>query len=125
MQTAGGQGRGRLMEKDGFFQTVYSFVAKIPVGKVATYGQLAMLSGRPRAARVVGYAMAAAPAQSKHPGEQPLPCHRVVNRLGELAPEGVFGSREYQRLLLETEGVTFLDDGRIDMKRHIWQPDAD
>lgn len=105
--------------KDSFFLTIYAFVAKIPAGKVATYGQLAILSGRPRAARVVGYAMAGVSRERK------LPCHRVVNRLGELAPEHVFGSSEYQRLLLESEGVTFLEDGRIDIRRHIWQPDED
>lgn len=102
----------------GAFARYYDVVARIPMGSVATYGQVALLAGTPRAARVVGYAMAAAPR------ERGLPCHRVVNRLGELAPEHVFGSRDYQRMLLESEGVVFLADGRIDISRHLWRPGA-
>lgn len=94
---------------------VYSLVEKIPPGAVATYGQLAMLAGSPRAARQVGYAMRVSPPERR------LPCHRVVNRTGALTPDHVFGSREFQRMLLESEGVTFLPDGRIDMAKHIWQ----
>ncbi|MDL2270081.1 hypothetical protein LJC41_08990, partial [Desulfosarcina sp. OttesenSCG-928-G17] len=45
---------------------------------------------------------------------------RVVNRLGELAPDHVFGGRQFQRMLLEMEGVAFLADGRIDLKTHLW-----
>lgn len=98
----------------GFFQMIYAVVAQIPIGKVATYGQIALLTGHPRAARQVGYAMHTAPR------ERNLPCHRVVNRLGELAPEHAFGSQEFQRMLLESEGVTFLPDGKIDLKKHLW-----
>jgi methylated-DNA-protein-cysteine methyltransferase-like protein len=108
----------RLMKQSNnsgeFFDAVYRIVAMIPAGKVMTYGQLALLADRPRAARIVGYAMARAPSERK------LPCHRVVNRLGEMAPGDVFGDSGVQRMLLESEGVTFLIDGRIDMKAHIY-----
>ena len=87
-----------------FFDKIYEIVAQIPPGRVATYGQIALLAGSPRAARQVG-----------------LPCHRVVNRLGELAPEHVFGDREFQRMLLVSEGVGFLADGRIDLAHYAWQ----
>ncbi|MDL2233314.1 methylated-DNA--[protein]-cysteine S-methyltransferase [Ruminococcaceae bacterium OttesenSCG-928-L11] len=97
-----------------FYQRVYAIVEKIPVGTVATYGQIALLAGSPRAARQVGYAMSGASSQWG------LPCHRVVNRLGEMAPEHAFGDRGYQRMLLEMEGITFLPDGRIDLKKHLW-----
>lgn len=107
---------GLVVAESSFFEAVYGVVAKIPPGKVATYGQIALIIGRPRGGRVVGYAMAGVAAN------RDLPCHRVVNRLGELSPEHVFGSREYQRMLLETEGITFLEDGRIDLVRHLWQP---
>ncbi|MDL2217163.1 methylated-DNA--[protein]-cysteine S-methyltransferase [Christensenellaceae bacterium OttesenSCG-928-M15] len=100
--------------KSQFYRQIYETVAMIPPGSVATYGQIAAIAGSPRAARQVGYAMSAA---SK---ERRLPCHRVVNRLGELAPEHAFGGKEYQRMLLEMEGVTFLGDGRIHLKKHIW-----
>lgn len=102
-----------------FYQNIYKIVSKIPVGNVATYGQIAMLAGSPRAARQVGFAMA------KVSDEQELPCHRVVNRLGELAPEYVFGDKKYQKMLLEAEGITFLSEGRIDLKKHLWNGQYD
>ena len=63
-----------------FFARVYDIVAQIPPGYVLTYGQIAAMAGNPRAARIVGYAMNGAPA------DRDLPCHRVVNRAGCMAP---------------------------------------
>lgn len=100
------------MEK--FFSKVYEIVSKIPVGKVITYGQIAMLLGKPKGARAVGWAMRAVNSNAN------LPCHRVVNRLGEMSPNYVFGSSELQRAILESEGITFLKNGCIDMKKHMW-----
>lgn len=97
-----------------FFSRVYELVAQIPEGKVATYGQIAMLLGEKNSARVVGWAMRAAP------GHLHLPCHRVVNRLGEMAPSYAFGSKDIQRNILISEGITFKKDGFIDMKKHLW-----
>lgn len=88
----------------------------IPKGKVATYGQVASLAGNPRWARVVGYALHNNPA----PGI--IPCHRVVNREGKVAEAFVFGGGKEQRRLLESEGVTFLMDGRVDMAKHLYKP---
>jgi len=104
---------------DSFNARVYRAVAKIPEGKVATYGLIAGLAGSPRASRQVGWAMHGSPRGLR------LPCHRVVNRTGALAPEGVFGGRDVQRAMLEAEGVTFLGDGRIDMRKHLWEPDVE
>jgi methylated-DNA-protein-cysteine methyltransferase-like protein len=98
------------MFMSGFFAGVYSVVSHIPAGKVATYGQIAMMLGSPGAARTVGWAMRAAP-----PG---LPCHRVVNQKGELSPVDIFGG--IQRELLEREGVPFLPGGRIDLRSCLW-----
>lgn len=98
-----------------YFQKVYDIVAKIPAGKVATYGQIAALTGNPRGARAVGWAMRSAPEHLN------LPCHRVVNKSGEMAPAYVFGGVEYQRAMLETEGITFREDGCINMKKHLWK----
>ena len=100
----------------GFFQEVYAIVAEIPAGKVSTYGQIAAMLASPRSARGVGWAMRASPAGLG------IPCHRVVNKAGELAPDYVFGGTEAQRAYLEAEGVIFKDDGRIDMKRCLWRP---
>lgn len=99
---------------EGFFNKVYIVVAKIPSGKVATYGQISEIIGGHQNARVVGWAMKAAPAHLH------LPCHRVVNKTGILAPSHVFGDVELQRTMLEAEGITFKEDGRIDVKKHLW-----
>lgn len=96
-----------------FFAEVYRIVAQIPAGKVATYGQIAAWLGAPRGARTVGWAM------WECPPELGLPCHRVVNRSGAMAPDHVFGGAERQRAMLAAEGVTFTPDGRVDMSRHM------
>jgi methylated-DNA-protein-cysteine methyltransferase related protein len=101
-----------------FFYKVYNIVVLIPPGKIATYGQIAAMLGNPRGARTVGWAMQSAPANMK------LPCHRVVNRLGAMAPGSIFGGEEIQRVMLESEGVSFLEDGKIDMKKSIWKPEV-
>ena len=93
---------------------VYDIVAQIPRGKVATYGQIAALLDNPLAARQVGYAMFHAP------DDVSLPCHRVVNRKGEMAPDGIFGGQGVQRVLLASEGVVFKENGCIDMKKCLW-----
>jgi len=100
----------------GFFEEVYHIVARIPEGKVATYGQIAAMLGDPRQARTVAWALASAPRGRN------LPCHRVVNRSGRLAPEHVFGGYEVQRAELEAEGVVFRKDGRIDLRKCLWRP---
>jgi len=97
-----------------FFQHVYELVAKIPEGKVATYGQIAALLGKPRSSKIVGWALHSTPSKLK------LPCHRVVNRFGTLAPDSIFGGIEIQRSILESEGITFNSDGRVNLKKHLW-----
>ena len=92
---------------------VYKAVALIPKGKVATYGQIALLAGSPRASRVVGYALHVNPM----PGV--IPCHRVVNREGRLAPAFAFGGTDAQQRLLEGEGVV-VEDGFVNLKRYCW-----
>lgn len=98
-----------------FYQKVYQIVQQIPFGMVATYGQIAALCASPRAARVVGYALHHNPA----PGI--IPCHRVVNRYGGLAPAFAFGGEDVQRQLLEAEGVVVDENGCVDLKRFQWK----
>ncbi|AGK98073.1 MGMT family protein [Clostridium pasteurianum] len=100
------------MEK--YFDTVYKIVAKIPRGKIATYGLIAALLGNPRSARIVGYAMRSAPRDLN------LPCHRVVNKTGELAADYIFGDKKIQRAMLENEGITFNNNGHIIVEKHLW-----
>lgn len=96
------------------FNKIYDVVKKIPKGKVATYGTVAAMAGNPRWARVVGYAL--------HVNPQPgtIPCHRVVTRNGEVSAAFAFGGENMQRLLLSEEGIEFLDDGKVDMKKYAW-----
>lgn len=102
------------MKQQNTFTRIYDIVRQIPRGFVTTYGQIALLIGNPRMSRVVGYALHVNP----EPGV--IPCHRVVNRFGGLSPAFAFGGDNQQRILLEGEGVTFLEDGRVDMKKHMW-----
>ena len=93
------------------FQKIYEQVRKIPEGKVATYGQIALMAGSPRWSQIVGYAL--------HSNPEPvvIPCHRVVNKDGKLAKAFAFGGENMQRNLLENEGVTFLDEDTVDLQK--------
>lgn len=93
------------------FDRIYKVVCSIPEGKVATYGQVALLAGNPRWARVVGYAL------HNNPAPEIIPCHRVVNREGRVAAAFVFGGGQVQRQMLENEGIVFEEDGHIDLNR--------
>ena len=101
---------------DPFFEAVYDMVRQIPTGRVASYGQIARMVGSPRKARFVGFAMHASPGMAGG-----VPCHRVVFKDGSLAPGFAFGGPGIQREMLESEGVSFLEDGRADMARHLWE----
>jgi len=97
------------------FEQIYHQVKRIPRGRVATYGTVAAMAGNQRWARVVGYALHVNPQPGE--GEGSIPCHRVVKKDGSLAEGFAFGGEGVQRRLLEREGVTFLPDGRVDMKK--------
>lgn len=105
-----------------FSESVFEQVARIPRGKVSTYGQIARLIGAPRSARYVGYALRANPNPGVDKGY--IPCHRVVFKDGSLCKSFVFGGPDEQRQMLEAEGVTFTEDGRIDMGTCLWDPHA-
>ncbi|WP_300767000.1 MGMT family protein [uncultured Bifidobacterium sp.] len=89
------------MSDESFADSVFRVVRHIPSGRVATYGQVAELAGRPRAARAVGRVLHGNP----EPGV--IPCHRVVFHDGSLAPGFAFGGAERQYALLSAEGVVF------------------
>lgn len=101
------------------YERFYEVVRRVPVGRVVTYGQVAVLAGMSGRARQVGYAMAALPDESD------VPWQRVVNARGEVSARG--GGRAFehiQRALLEEEGVRFDDAGRIDLRRYRWEEDG-
>lgn len=98
---------------------VYALVRACPKGRVTTYGWLAGAVGYPRGARMVGWIMSATPAN------QDIPAHRVINKDGVLTASKAFGAKDRMRTLLEEDGVTFEEDGHVDMKRYGWDPRLD
>ena len=92
-------------------KSVLVLVDEIPAGRVATYGQIARLIGRPKNARLVGKIL----SQSEHYGGK-HPCHRVVNAAGRLAP-----GWEDQRHLLWAEGVDLKANGCVNLKHYQWE----
>lgn len=107
-------------EPGRFKERVLGLVAQIPGGKVATYGQIALLADHPRAARQVGgvlHGLSAAEAER-------IPWQRVINAQGGISTYKV-GAGELQRALLESEGVTFDAQGRCDLDRYRYAFDDD
>ena len=98
-----------------FHQTVSQLARQIPCGKVASYGQLAALAGRPGAARAVGHAMRVCRDPS-------VPCHRVVHQDGSTTAAFDTIEQETQRRLLEQEGVAFSSDRKVRMDQFQWRP---
>lgn len=97
-----------VLDKDLIYE-VLSVVEEIPEGRVATYGQIARLTGRDRNARLIGKILSMAEFYGNYP------CHRVVNHSGRTAP-GFWD----QRRLLEAEGVGFRTNGCVDLKKYLW-----
>ena len=97
------------MDKNLIYE-ILSVVEEIPEGCVASYGQIARLIGRDRNSRLIGRVLSMAHCYGDYP------CHRVVNHAGRLAPRF-----PEQRERLTAEGVTFRENGNVDMKRHQWQ----
>ena len=97
------------------YQAFYDVVAAIPEGRVATYGQIALLAGRPGRARLVGTALGSLDDASD------VPWHRVVNARGEISRRGLGDSEQLQRILLMSEGVEFNSRGRVDLRRFRWK----
>jgi methylated-DNA-protein-cysteine methyltransferase-like protein len=101
------------MKDESFFRRVYEVVARVPAGRVVTYGEIARILGRPSGSRAVGWAMRHCP--------EDVPWYRVVNAQGRLSvtaryPDG----KLMQQALLEEEGVVFSGEGRLDVERYAW-----
>ena len=97
----------------GFREAVEAIVRQIPRGRVMTYGQLAALCGRARAARIVG--------GIAHFGDPDLPWQRVVNKRGGLAT-GYPGGRQSHAEALRAEGVNVNDKFEVDVTTLLWWP---
>lgn len=93
------------------YDRIYEAVMQIPYGRVATYGQIAVMAGNRYYARAVGNAL------HNNPAPEVIPCYRVVNYQGKLAPNFAFGGENIQKQLLENEGVEVID-GKVDLKKY-------
>ena len=98
-----------------FRAAVYRLVRRVPRGQVVTYGQVAVMVGRDRAARAVGGAMRQCPGD--------VPWHRVVNAQGGISRRRQSSGMLTQRIRLEQEGVT-LRRGRVPLARYRWESAA-
>ncbi|MDQ3397323.1 MAG: MGMT family protein [Deinococcota bacterium] len=99
------------MSDKAFRERVVRVVRSVPPGRVATYGQIALLAGKPDAARLIGGILRAA-------GDE-VPWQRVINREGGISTYKI-GAGELQRALLEAEGVRFNEEGRCDLGVYGW-----
>lgn len=106
-----------MKQSKNIFDKIYSIVAQIPYGQVATYGQIAKLAGNKNLSRVVGYALHA------NPDPDTIPCYRVVNRFGQVSSAFAFGGENQQIRLLENEGI-FVKNGRVDLLKYGWKKDV-
>ena len=105
--------RRPVVKDGGFSHRVLSVVRRIPPGRVATYGDVAALAGRPRAARAVGNIMRGC-------GRPDVPCHRVIAAGGHLGGYG--GSEFLKRSLLVAEGVIVSGARVLELERVRWSP---
>lgn len=110
-------GKARKPKTDGesFVEKVLAVVAKIPRGKVLTYGQVATLVGSPRASRIVGGVLFRLGPDSR------LPWQRVINAQGKISLRADSGGSVLQRQLLEAEGIRFDAQGRVNLRQIRWR----
>ena len=104
------------MSKNDFFDKVYKVVRKIPEGKVTSYGAIASYLGAKKSARLVGWAM-----NASH-GDNSIPAHRVVNRIGLLTGKHHFGGTKVMQQLLENEGILIKENKILNLELHFWDP---
>jgi methylated-DNA-protein-cysteine methyltransferase-like protein len=97
-----------------FTQDVINIIKNIPVGKVLTYGRIAKLAGNPNGARQVSWLLHSSSKKYN------LPWHRVINSQGRIALKAQDG-QDYQKILLEKEGVEIGSTNKIDLKKYIWE----
>lgn len=95
------------------FEKIYKIVSQIPKGKVMTYRQVADFVSI-KNPRIVGFALHG----NKNPRK--IPCHRVVHSDGTLAKGYAFGGASEQKKKLEQEGIKFLENGKIDLKKSLF-----
>ena len=104
------------MSRSEKYLQFYAIVSQIPEGQVATYGQVASLAGYPGQARQVGYAL------NSLTDDFDIPWQRVVNAKGMVSARADPIFEEIQKKILESEGILFDNNGRIDLLKFQWKP---
>ncbi|NHJ20784.1 MAG: MGMT family protein [Candidatus Lokiarchaeota archaeon] len=100
-----------------FTQDVIKIIKNIPVGKVLTYGKIAKLAGNPRGARQVSWLL------HSSSNKYNLPWHRVINSQGKIVLKAEDG-KEFQKILLEKEGIEIVGENKVDLKKYLWEIDS-
>lgn len=103
-------------DKSNFFNDVYEVTRLIPYGKVTSYGAIAHYLGSKRGARMVGWAL------SQVMGQEDIPAHRVVNRVGALTGRLNFQTPHYMQELLMAEDILVKDQQIVDFEKYFWDP---
>lgn len=103
-------------QNNDFQKNVIDLVRMIPSGSVTTYGIIAQKAGLRSGARMVGWIL----NSLKH--DSSIPCHRVINRKGELSGSRHFPSPTYMEDMLRSEGIE-VEEGQVDLEKYLWQPD--
>lgn len=101
-----------------YYEQVYAVVRQIPAGKVTSYGRIARMLGRPRAARAVGYALNA--LKDKPQDQDLVPWWRVINAEGRISTVNRELSASKQAQTLKQEGIPVDEDLRIDLNQFLW-----
>lgn len=104
-----------IVEISAFTKKVLQNIAKIPKGKVATYKQIAALSGKPQGSRAVAWILHSCSTRYK------LPWHRVLNAQGRISFEKNSHNFRKQKRTLESEGISFTDDGQLNLSKFQWK----
>ena len=104
-----------------FYEQVYAVVRQIPRGKVSSYGRIAAMLGRPRAARAVGYALNGLKDKKNDPAYADVPWQRVVNSKGRISIINREHGGNEQAARLRDEGVAVNDKLQIDLDIYLWQ----
>lgn len=112
---------GMSPQPPNFYEQVYAVVRRIPRGKVTSYGRVAAMLGRPRAARAVGYALSALKDRKNDPRYADVAWQRVINSQGRISIVNREHTGNEQARLLREEGVVVSDDLKIDLDVYLWE----
>lgn len=105
---------GAIMQASSLKEEIWQIIFAVPIGNVATYGQIARIAGYPNHSRFVGTTLKNLPKETK------LPWYRIVNAKGELSFPIASDAFKKQKSLLEEEGVIFKQN-KLSLKRYQWQ----